>query len=154
MLLNANFLILFIKCELKCELFYLVTLIIWCYFATVIKTIAFMNKLKFTFFLIFTLFICNVNAQTVTLYYDKGEDKPRKSEIPIVRYDDETVTISADSLLNDVYIIIKDEAGQVIYNGVEDITAEGKELNFPDLPQSKKYSIELYTDDKYMYGYF
>lgn len=100
----------------------------------------------------------NAKAQRgcVTLYGDQyTNEKPRsRDEIPIVRYDNDEVTVSSDSLIYNVTIVIKDEEGRVMHSTVTTVDKTGTNLFVPDEDDSRKYTIELVYDEKALYGYF
>ncbi len=113
-------------------------------------------KLKLILFLAFLSLGClkSVGNDIVCLYGDNRNGKPDYSEIPIVTYDEEQVTITADTLLYNVRVVIKDEAGAVMYSGMMNVSSAETTLPVPDGLAGRKYSIELYYEDNSLYGRF
>lgn len=79
----------------------------------------------------------NAKAQSVnvTLYGKPytNEDLGAKDDIPIVRYDNDEVIISSDSLISNVTIVIKDEEGRVMHSTVTTVNRMGTNLFVPDV---------------------
>ncbi len=91
------------------------------------------------------------------LLYTDDKDKigdAHRGEIPTVTYDEEQVTITADTLLYNVRVVIKNEAGAVMYSGVMDVSSAETILPVPDGLAGRKCSIELYYEDNSLYGRF
>ena len=91
------------------------------------------------------------------ILYNDDKDKigdVHRGEIPTVTYDEEQVTITADTLLYSVTVVIKDETGAVMYSGVMDVSSAETTLPVPDGLTGRKYSIELYYEDNSLYGRF
>ncbi len=100
-----------------------------------------------------------VHAQekTVTLQCFGPDDKTREGhrfEVPTVKYDKDEVTISSDTIMYNVHIIIKDVNGNVIYNQKKMIDPAETTLSIPEEYQNDKFTIEIYYKKEYMYGYF
>ena len=93
-------------------------------------------------------------TKTVTLYNDDLECNERHFEVPTINYDDKTVTISADTLINNATVVIKDAEGNVIHEEKTTVTPAEKNINLPQSGQRDKSVVELYYDDKCLYGYF
>ena len=87
---------------------------------------------------------------------EEGWNGGNQDEIPIpqVTYDDNTVSISCDSLLHDVQVVIKDEDGQIMYSGMINLTASVQMLNVPQTLNQRRFSIELFAREADFYGYF
>lgn len=74
--------------------------------------------------------------------------------IPQVTYDDNIVSISCDSLLHDVQVVIKDEDDRVMYSGSINLNANVQILNVPQSFNQRIFSIELFAREDCFYGYF
>lgn len=99
------------------------------------------------------LYAQNGNVQ---LYESNPKDKEgtHRNDVPVVNYDEDGVTLSSDSLISNVAIIIKDENGHVMCNEQTTLSPVEKVLFVPDEDESHKYTIELVYDKKTLYGYF
>lgn len=93
-------------------------------------------------------------TRTVTLHNDDYSIKGHRYEVPTINYDDNTVTISADTLINNATVVIKDADGNVIHEEKTTVTPAEKNINLPQSGQREKSVVELYYDDKCLYGYF
>lgn len=96
-------------------------------------------------------------TKTVTLYNpDVDEFTPDgpHSEVPIINYDDKTVTISADTLIKNATVVIKDANGNVIHEEKTTVTPSETIISMPQAKQKEKLVVEIYYDDKYLYGFF
>lgn len=103
------------------------------------------------------LMLCTMmqaQERTVTLYNDDLENYDHSYEIPTINYDDYHVTISANTLIYNVTVVIRDIAGNVIYRCTTTVNPADRILNLPLKYQEQKYTVEVIYDDKYMYGYF
>lgn len=103
------------------------------------------------------LMVCSTmraQMRTVDLYNDDKEIVERRYELPTVKYDEVSVFVSADTLINNVAVIVKDYEGNVIYSGRTTVSPADRHINLPQRYQGRKYKVELYYDDKYLYGYF
>lgn len=93
-------------------------------------------------------------VRTVTLHNDDLTYDEHSYEIPTVNYDKDYVSISADTLIYNVGVVIRDCYGNVIYSGKTTVNPADKRINLPQKYQGRKYTVEIYYDDKYLYGYF
>lgn len=93
-------------------------------------------------------------VRTVTLYNDDLRANKEHYEIPTVNYDKDYVSISADTLIYNVGVVIRDCYGNVIYSGKTTVNPADRRINLPQKYQGRKYTVEIYYDDKYLYGYF
>lgn len=93
-------------------------------------------------------------TKTVTLHNDDLECNERHYEIPAIDYDDKTVTISADTLIYDATVVIKNANGNVIHQEQTVITPTKTTINLPQTEQAEKSEVEVYYDDKRLYGFF
>jgi len=92
-------------------------------------------------------------TRTVTLYNDDLKCKGGRYELPTINYDDNTVTISADTVIN-ATVVIKDADGNIIHEEKTTATQAETTINLPTSEQQDKYVIELYYNDKHLYGFF
>ena len=99
------------------------------------------------------------SSGTVTMQrgsFEEGWNGGNQDEIPIpqVTYDDNTVSISYDSLLHDVQVVIKDEDDQVMYSGSINLNANLQILIVPQSLNHRMFSIEIFAREENFYGYF
>ena len=83
----------------------------------------------------------------------KGGEK-NEAPIPVIRYDDTSITIECDSMFATVDIVVKDVSGNVL---VEDAVCLNHTYTLYHAPETlghQRYTIELYFDDTYYYGFF
>ena len=77
------------------------------------------------------------------------------SEIPTVTSENDDVTISCDSTIYNVDIIIKDQYGQVLHQSTQTIDPTGTVVSVPNYgSDSEKTTIDLYYDRQHLCGYF
>lgn len=93
-------------------------------------------------------------TKTVTLYNDDNHKEEHKYEVPTINYDDKTVTISADTLIKNATVVIKDANGNVIHEEKTTVTPSETIISLPKAKQKEKLVVEIYYDDKYLYGFF
>lgn len=93
-------------------------------------------------------------TKTVTLYNDDLTCEGGHYEVPTINYDDNTVTISADTLINNATVVIKDAEGNVLHEEQTTVTPTETTINLPQSEHQDKSVIELYYDDKCLYGFF
>ena len=75
--------------------------------------------------------------------------------IPTVSSEDDDVTLSSDSTIYNVTVIISDQYGNVMHQSTQTITPMESTIFVPDTGDgSEKTSIDLYYDDKHLKGYF
>lgn len=99
------------------------------------------------------------SSGSVTMYRGTiggGWDGGENSSVPIpqVTYDDNIVSISCDSLLHDVQVVIKDEDDRVMYSGSINLNANVQMINMSPTLNQRMYSIELFAREENFYGYF
>ena len=94
-------------------------------------------------------------TKEVHLSSDNIDPKGHRNEIPTVRYDDDRVTVSADTLMTDVRITITDRQGQVMASR-QAALAPGMPvtLSVTDTPDCGKQTIEIIVDKQKYVGYF
>lgn len=109
---------------------------------------------------LFGLMVCSgmqAQMRTVDLQSSDVEDYPTlgpEYKVPTVRYDEANVFVSADTLIYNVTVIVRDCNGNMIYCGKTTVSPADSHINLPRRYQGQKYKVELYYDDKYLYGYF
>ena len=118
-----------------------------------------MKNCFFLFF--FSMLAVNMLASSGTVFLHRGTIGEEwgngwNNEVPIpqVTYDDTSVSISCDSLLHDVQVVIKDEDDQVMYSGSINLNANLQILNVPQTLNQRRFSIELFAREADFYGYF
>ena len=93
------------------------------------------------------------NIVTLNGTFD-DKDKGHRYEVPVVIDEGTVVTISSDTLVSNVRVIIKDVSGTIISDNVVTLLPSENVICVPEEYQNDKYSIELYYDDNCFYGYF
>lgn len=102
-----------------------------------------------------TLCTCmQAQTKTVTLQNDDLVCEEGHYTRPAINYDDKTVTISADTLIYDATVVIKNANGNVIHQEQTVITPTKTAINLPQTEQAEKSEVEVYYDDKRLYGFF
>ncbi|WP_146078689.1 DUF3244 domain-containing protein [Prevotella sp. MGM1] len=96
----------------------------------------------------------HAQGKTVELHWDIPKTDQHRFEVPTVKYDKDEVTISADTIIYNAHIIIKDATGNTIYDKKKMINPAETTLSIPEEYQNDKFTIEIYYKDKYVYGYF
>ena len=112
---------------------------------------------KKTYILILFIMHCIMmfaQKDSVNLQNYDSHNEERKFEIPTVKYDEESVVIACDSTIEFATILIKNNTGEVLYQENTSITPIAKQLEIGHEEQKEKSSIEVYYDDKFLYGYF
>lgn len=112
---------------------------------------------KRTAIVVMTFMFCaglQAQTKTVTLHNDDLVYQGGRYEVPTVDYDDEAVTISADTLINNVTIVIKDADGNIIHRQNTNVTPAETTIALAQYDQQNKFMIEVYYDNKCLYGYF
>ncbi|MCM1108447.1 MAG: hypothetical protein NC388_05245 [Clostridium sp.] len=115
-----------------------------------------MKKKFFVLSSMVMMFCMGIYAQkrTVTLHNDDLTEDERYYETPVVNYDDNTVSIFADTLIYSATVVVRDGSGRVIHQEQIVITPNETELNIAKEQLAGKSSVEVYYDDKRLYGYF
>lgn len=113
-----------------------------------------MRKNKVLFTVIAILLCTNIHAQTRTVTLNEDDALCDGGKIEIINYDDDKVTISADTLIHDVTVVIKDKCGNTIYANKTTLEPIEKTIAIPKDYKNDKYVIEIYYDDKILYGFF
>lgn len=105
-----------------------------------------------------TLCTCMLaQTKTVTLHssdLDEITINGPRYEHPTINYDDKTVTISADTLIYNATVVIKNANGNVIHQEQTVITPTKTVINLPQTEQAEKSEVEVFYDDKRLYGFF
>ena len=106
----------------------------------------------------FILFSTSVSAKQkeVELYTtDILSPKGPSSGIPIVQEDGNDITISCDTALYNVDVVIRDQFGYVMHHSVENIGPMETTISVPeDNELNPKATIDLYYDRKHFSGDF
>ena len=95
--------------------------------------------------------------ENVEMSYDHTKDikMGHPSVIPTVSTDGDEVTITCDSTIYNVDVVISDQYGNVMHQSKQTITPMESTIFVPDMGDgSEKTSIDLYYDDKHLKGYF
>ena len=91
----------------------------------------------------------------VSLTDKKGMPPCHNSCIPTVTTDGDDVTITCDSTIYNVDVVISDQYGNVMHQSTQTITPMESTIFVPDTGDgSEKTTIDLYYDDKHLKGYF
>jgi hypothetical protein len=87
---------------------------------------------------------------TLTVYKDgiAISHNGHRDEIPVVTYDDNTVTVTSDSLIYDAQIVIKDESGNIVSSTQAQLSPAQTQIPLPAEYNNGTYTIEIY------YGYY
>jgi len=114
-----------------------------------------MNK-KFLVFLSFIAWETTLYAGDIVTLNRKADIKAdgHRYEVPVVTDEGTSVTITSDTLVSDVRVIIKDVSGTIISDEVVTLLPSDNVVSIPEEYQNDKYSIELYCGDNCFYGYF
>jgi hypothetical protein len=109
-------------------------------------------KMKKLITILFTLFISlHGVAKVNVILYGRPQDgiyNSNKNEIPVVTYDDNTVTVTSDSLIYDAQIVIKDEYGNIVSSTQAQLSPAQTQIPLPAEYNNGTYTIEIY------YGYY
>lgn len=106
-----------------------------------------------------TCVICNVSfavPKDVALSKIKIPNPNGPSScIPNVQEDGDDVTITCDSIINNVDVVIRDQYGNVMHQSTLTIGPNETTLYVPSTDgDSEKTTIDLYYDRKHLSGYF
>ena len=75
--------------------------------------------------------------------------------IPVINVDGDEVTVSCDSVINNVDIVIRDQFGNVMHQSTQTITPMESTIFVPDTGDgSEKCTIDLYYDRRHLSGTF
>ena len=78
-----------------------------------------------------------------------------RTDKPNISYDGDEVTITCDSTIYNVDVVISDQYGNVMHQSTQTITPMESTIFVPDTGDgTEKTSIDLYYDDKHLKGYF
>lgn len=112
------------------------------------------NKLFLSAVSLYMLSNINTNGQDAQLYGAEHKClKGHRFEIALT-YDDATVTLKSEKTLDNVFVVIKDFDGNIIYNGWTVIDNNGSIIAMPVEEGTEKYTIEVYKDEECAIGYF
>lgn len=110
----------------------------------------FLNSLLF----LFLVTVLHAGNRLVLQSIKNTEKGTHRDEAPVVTDEGTVVTISSDTLVSNVRVIIKDVSGTIISDNVVTLLPSENVICVPEEYQNDKYSIELYYDDNCFYGYF
>lgn len=71
--------------------------------------------------------------------------------VPTVTYDNDMITIKADTIYNDARVIVRNSLGKVLYNEHMNIVPAPQSLY---VPANGKHSIEIVCDRERYFGFF
>ena len=110
----------------------------------------------FKIILLSTLFVLTANAKDKVVLHSLGSlGTIHPHVIPTVTSENDDVTISSDSTIYNVDIIIKDQYGQVLHQSTQTIDPTGTVVSVPNYgSDSEKTTIDLYYDRQHLCGYF
>lgn len=93
------------------------------------------------------------SAKCGTVDMSRNEDIDRKTgphkTLPIVDLDCDVFIIRADTTYNNARVVVKDKVGQVLHDGVMDITHQP---NAVYVPAPDKQTIEIYCGKEAFWG--
>ncbi|NPD92601.1 DUF3244 domain-containing protein [Xylanibacter muris] len=114
-----------------------------------------MNSRLFIVFVFLLIFPCPfVIAGIVVLDNDENElSRDRHVEIPVVSFNDSILTVSSDSIINNVEVVIKDRSGNAVYSVTVDAVPDGSSVSLPGSFENRGYTLELCYDGNYLYGH-
>ena len=116
-----------------------------------------MRKIFFVFFSLVCIIPSFGQRANVELSYDHTTtvSDGHPCIIPTVTSENDDVTISSDSTIYNVDIIIKDQYGQVLHQSTQTIDPTGTVVSVPNYgSDSEKTTIDLYYDRQHLCGYF
>jgi len=100
--------------------------------------------------------LCSAQAKSQDLMLCNNDDihyTGHRLEIS-VSYDETTVTLKSEETLENVYVVIKDFDGNVIYAGWTTIDRQSDTIVMPVEEGTEKCTIEVYVDEKCLTGIF
>lgn len=112
-----------------------------------------MAKIKFVLITLLSLNILSIFSNNVEMQSDRDDNYPKygpTSKVPIVRTDDEYITINADTLYIGARITVRDDMGDVVCEEHIDITPAPHSIN---ISQSSACSIEVVCGKETFIGY-
>lgn len=77
-----------------------------------------------------------------------------RTDIPVVTYNDSTISITSDSTIINSHVVIRNMFGGVLYQATTDLGQNQTVISLSEQDNKTKHSIELYCDDKYLQGFF
>lgn len=96
---------------------------------------------------------CLIGGEVTLCGYENMAISGHRFEIS-VSYDETSVTLRSDKTLENVYVVIKDFDGNIIYNGWTVIDQQSNTIVMPIEEGTEKYTIEVYVDEECQVGYF
>ncbi len=80
--------------------------------------------------------------------------RDHRNDIPVVTYNDSTISITSDSTIINSHVVIRNMFGGVLYQATTDLGQNQTVISLSEQDNKTKHSIELYCDDKYLQGFF
>lgn len=96
----------------------------------------------------------SVCAQKEVVVRPVPNGDPAPTDIPVVTYNDSTISITSDSTIINSHIVIRNMFGGVLYQATTDLGQNQTVISLSEQDNKTKHSIELYCDDKYLQGFF
>lgn len=117
------------------------------------------NKFKCLLILLFAPLVLMANSGVVVLQRgDVGDGwsggGTNGIPLPRVSYDDSSITISCDSTIVLIDVIVKDIQGNILIEDSISLNHTFVLHHFPESMGYQRFRIELYFDNRFYYGYF
>jgi len=99
--------------------------------------------------------VCVANEGNVTLYNDDKEvrDHNGNSEIPVVNYEDNEVTITSTCVIEDAFVVIRDAEGNVVAEEQMILSSTESAISVPEGDADDGCTIEISYGRNNLYGY-
>ena len=115
-------------------------------------------KKNFILLIMFLLLGNNAFGQSGTVVFTDVHhghlEQGHRSDIPVVTYNDSTISITSDSTIINSHVVIRNMFGGVLYQATTDLGQNQTVISLSEQDNKTKHSIELYCDDKYLQGFF
>ena len=99
--------------------------------------------------------LCFSQISTVSLVDVKDHVPNHNHAVPSVTYDKDDISISCDSVIHDVNIVIRDQHGNVLHQSTQTVSPSETTISVANMGSgSEKSTIDLYYDRKHLYGEF
>lgn len=113
---------------------------------------------KFTLLSLCVLSSIYAFGQTGTVVLSERDkdalNQGHRNDIPVVTYNDSTISITSDSTIINSHVVIRNMFGGVLYQATTDLGQNQTVISLSEQDNKTKHSIELYCDDKYLQGFF
>ena len=91
----------------------------------------------------------------VVMYDEHGQPSHHNSGVPLVNSNDDDVTLTCDSIIYNVDVVIRDQFGNVMHRSVENIGPTETTITISEAEDfSEKATIDLYYDKRHLKGEF